>query len=42
MIFDSSIPGLDYVPDEPPDTTDDYPQEDADMDKYYKLKNNQE
>ena len=38
MIFDPSIPGLDYVPDEPPDDNSDYPQEDEDMEKYYERK----
>lgn len=42
MIFDSSISGLGYAPDDEPEETDEYPQEDEDREKYYESKNNQE
>ena len=41
MIFDESIPGLGYAPDEPEDEEQDegdYPNEDADMENYYEQK----
>ena len=40
MIFDPSIPGLGYAPDEAEEENEeyDYPQEDDDMDDYYEEK----
>ena len=38
MIFDPSISGLGYAPDEEPEQEDDYPNEDEDMDRYYEEK----
>jgi len=39
MIFDTNIKGLSYAPDdEEEDITDDYPNEDIDMDRYYEEK----
>lgn len=39
MIFDPSIPGLGYAPDDDPYIDeDDYPDEDEDMDRYYERK----
>lgn len=40
MIFDTSIKGLGYAPDyeDEEDITDDYPNEDRDMDRYYEEK----
>ena len=42
MIFDNGIAGLGYAPEEEPEETDEYPQEDEDMEKYHESKNNQE
>lgn len=42
MIFDNGIAGLGYAPEEEPEETDEYPQEDEDMEKYYESKNIQE
>ena len=38
MIFDPSISGLGYAPDEEPELENDYPTEDEDMDRYYERK----
>ena len=39
MIFDTSIIGLGYAPDDyEEEIDDDYPQEDMDMDRYYENK----
>lgn len=38
MIFDTSIPGLSYAPDEDPEQEDEYLDEDQDMEKYYEEK----
>ena len=42
MIFDEGIVGLGYAPEEEPEETDEHPQEDEDMEKYYESKNIQE
>lgn len=38
MIFDPSISGLGYAPEEPEEVDESYPNEDRDMEKYYEDK----
>ena len=38
MIFDNGIAGLGYAPEEEPEETDEYSQEDEDMEKYSESK----